>query len=41
MTAATPLVDLRGIHKAFGGVRAVDDVSLQLHAAEGLSLIHI
>jgi len=39
MTAATPLVDLRGIHKAFGGVRAVDDVSLQLHAGEVVALL--
>ncbi|ARN20645.1 ATP-binding cassette domain-containing protein [Piscinibacter gummiphilus] len=39
MTAATPLVDLRGIHKAFGGVRAVDDVSLQLRAGEVVALL--
>ena len=39
MTAANSLVDLRGIHKAFGGVRAVDDVSLQLHAGEVVALL--
>ena len=34
-----PLVDLRGIHKAFGGVRAVDDVSLQLFPGEVVALL--
>jgi len=28
------LVELRGIHKAFGGVQAVQDASLSLHAGE-------
>lgn len=34
-----PLVELRGIHKAFGGVRAVDDVSLTLHPGEVVALL--
>ncbi len=36
---STPLVELRGIHKAFGGVRAVDDVSLSVHAGEVVALL--
>lgn len=35
----TPLIELRGIHKAFGGVRAVDDVSLHLNAGEVVALL--
>ncbi|CAN7452725.1 ATP-binding cassette domain-containing protein [Rhizobacter sp. LjRoot28] len=35
----TPLIALRGIHKAFGGVRAVDDVSLHLNAGEVVALL--
>lgn len=34
-----PLIALRGIHKAFGGVRAVDDVSLHLNAGEVVALL--
>ena len=34
-----PLVELRGIHKAFGGVRAVEDVSLSLHAGEVVAVL--
>ncbi len=34
-----PLVALRGIHKAFGGVHAVQDVSLALHAGEVVALL--
>jgi D-xylose transport system ATP-binding protein len=33
------LVELRGIHKAFGGVHAVEDVSLNLHAGEVVGLL--
>jgi D-xylose transport system ATP-binding protein len=35
----TPLVEMRSIHKAFGGVRAVDDVSLAVHAGEVVALL--
>jgi len=34
-----PLIELRNVSKAFGGVRAVDDVSLQLHRGEVLGLL--
>lgn len=37
--STTPLIELRGIHKAFGGVRAVDDVSLHLNAGEVVALL--
>ena len=30
-TTKTPLVDMRNISIAFGGIKAVDDVSVQLH----------
>ncbi|CTQ49056.1 ATP-binding cassette domain-containing protein [Jannaschia donghaensis] len=36
---ATPLVELENISIAFGGVRAVDDVSLNLHAGEVVGLL--
>jgi D-xylose transport system ATP-binding protein len=36
---SVPLVEMRGIHKAFGGVRAVDDVSLSVHAGEVVALL--
>lgn len=39
MSTSTPLVELRGIHKAFGGVQAVDDVSLHLDAGEVVALL--
>ena len=29
-TMNSPLIEMRSIHKAFGGVRAVDDVSLSV-----------
>ncbi len=32
-------IDIRGLHKLFGSVRAVDDVSLQVHAGEFLALL--
>jgi D-xylose transport system ATP-binding protein len=34
-----PLVALRGIHKAFGGVQAVEDVSVYLHPGEVVALL--
>jgi D-xylose transport system ATP-binding protein len=36
---SAPLVSLHGVSKAFGGVRAVDDVSLAVHAGEVLALL--
>ena len=39
MTQKTPLVELRNMSVAFGGVRAVDDVSLDLHAGEVVGLL--
>src|SRR5580698_2678625 len=36
--AAGPLLEMRGIGKSFPGVRALNDVSLELHAAEVLAL---
>ncbi len=38
-TNMTALIQLRGIHKAFGGVRAVEDVSLSVHAGEVVALL--
>ena len=35
----TPLIEMRGIHKAFGGVRAVEDVSLSVHPGEVVALL--
>jgi D-xylose transport system ATP-binding protein len=37
MTA--PLVEIAGVHKSFGGVRAVEDVNLQLHAGEVVAVL--
>jgi D-xylose transport system ATP-binding protein len=37
--AATPLIEMRHIHKYFGGVRAVDDVSLTLAAGEVVGIL--
>ena len=34
-----PLVEMRNIHVAFGGVRAVDEVSVDLHAGEVIGLV--
>ena len=34
-----PLIEMRGIHKGFGGVRAVADVSLAVHAGEVVALL--
>jgi len=37
--SGTPLVDLRNISIAFGGVQAVDNVSIDLHAGEVVGLL--
>jgi simple sugar transport system ATP-binding protein len=37
--AATPVVEMRGISKAFGAVQALDDVSLHLQPGEILGLV--
>jgi D-xylose transport system ATP-binding protein len=37
--ATTPLVEMRNINVAFGGVRAVDDVTIDLHAGEVVGLV--
>ena len=39
MTQKIPLVQLRNMSISFGGVRAVDDVSLDLHAGEVVGLL--
>jgi D-xylose transport system ATP-binding protein len=39
MSAAQPLVAMRGMSIGFGGIRAVDDVSLDLHAGEVVGLL--
>ena len=38
-TNPTALVDLRGIHKAFGGVHAVEDVSVNVYSGEVMALL--
>jgi D-xylose transport system ATP-binding protein len=38
-TPATPVVELRGLAKRFGGVHAVEDVSLALHAGEVMGVV--
>lgn len=38
-TARMPLVELRNISIAFGGIRAVDDASVDLHAGEVVALL--
>jgi len=37
--ASTPLVEMRNISIAFGGIRAVDDASVDLHAGEVVALL--
>jgi len=37
--AQTPLVEMKNISIAFGGIRAVDDVSVDLHAGEVVALL--
>ena len=39
MNDAAPLVQMRNIRVAFGGVRAVDDVSIDLHAGEVVGVV--
>jgi D-xylose transport system ATP-binding protein len=39
VAAETPLVTMRGINVAFGGVHAVRDVSIELHAGEVVGLV--
>jgi D-xylose transport system ATP-binding protein len=34
-----PLVDIRGVHKAFGGVQAVENVSVSVHPGEVMALL--
>ena len=36
---ATPLVELRNISVSFGGIKAVDDVSVDLHPGEVVGLL--
>ena len=36
---SSPLIEMKGIHKAFGGVRAVEDVSLAVHPGEVVALL--
>ena len=38
-TMNTPLVDIRGVHKAFGGVQAVEDVSVSVYPGEVMALL--
>ena len=38
-TEAVPLVEMRNIRVAFGGVHAVDDVSISVHPGEVLGLV--
>jgi D-xylose transport system ATP-binding protein len=35
----SPLVDIRGVHKAFGGVHAVENVSVNVYAGEVMALL--
>jgi D-xylose transport system ATP-binding protein len=37
--ATAPLVEMRNINVAFGGVRAVDDVTIDLHAGEVVGIV--
>ncbi len=37
--SATPLVEMRHIHKRFGGVRAVEDVSVDLYPGEVVGIL--
>jgi simple sugar transport system ATP-binding protein/D-xylose transport system ATP-binding protein len=36
---AEPILSLRGIHKSFGGVKALTDVSIDLHPGEVVALV--
>jgi D-xylose transport system ATP-binding protein len=37
--SSAPIVEMRNIHVSFGGVRAVDDVTIDLHAGEVVGLV--
>jgi D-xylose transport system ATP-binding protein len=37
--SSSPIVEMRNIHVSFGGVRAVNDVSVDLHAGEVVGLV--
>jgi D-xylose transport system ATP-binding protein len=39
MSGGTPLVEMRDIHLAFGGIKAVDGASLDLHEGEVVGLL--
>ncbi len=39
MTTQTPLVEMKDIHISFGGIKAVDHVSVDLHAGEVVGLL--
>jgi len=39
MNGASPLVEMQGIHKSFGGLHAVEDVSVDLHAGEVVGVL--
>lgn len=39
VTGTTPVLQLRNIHKAFGGIVAIEDFSLDLHAGEIVALV--
>ena len=36
---STPLVDIRGVHKAFGGVHAVENANLNVYPGEVVALL--
>ena len=38
-TNSAPLVDIRGVHKAFGGVHAVENVSVNVYPGEVMALL--
>ena len=39
MTTASPVLELQNVHKTFGGITAVEDFSLELHAGEIVALV--
>lgn len=39
MAETTPLVEMKNVHKNFGGIRAVDNMQLKLHPGEVLGLL--
>ncbi len=38
-TESTPLVEMRGIHKSFGGLKALTDVNVDLHPGEVVGIV--